>query len=232
MSKRMLTEEEWSRNVGSGAYPVSFLHEYAVGLIWDILLHSGRGPVQLPLLDGTFSEDLMDGVDKVIIPDALQSIAGYIPDISLLQDSRPIRCIEIVVTNPMANKKAKAIENLGVELLQIPVRNENELCAIHPRTRQENSWFWAKCNGRDLTFDRAYRRMAADGGWGSSLSTRDISNGQAQADRAISDLMVNLSMCSPEMRRAFVARLRDMDSLESLYPVRPDNPKFKSLQRD
>jgi hypothetical protein len=171
-------------------------------------------------------------VDKVIIPDALQSIAGYIPDISLLQDSRPIRCIEIVVTNPVATQKAKAIENLGVELLQIPVRNENELCAIHPRTRQENSWFWAKCNGRDLAFDRAYRRMATNGGWDNSLSTRHISNGQAQADRAISDLMVNLSMCSPDMRRAFIARLREMDSLESLYPVRPDNPKFKSLQRD
>ena len=99
MNKEMLTEKEWSRNVGTDAFPVSFLHEYAVGLIWD-MLHSGEGLVQLPLLDGSLTSNLMDGVDKVIIPDALQSIAGYIPDISLLQDSRPIRCIEIVVTNP------------------------------------------------------------------------------------------------------------------------------------
>ena len=36
----MLTDKEWSRNVGTEAFPVSFLHEYAVGLIWDILVHS------------------------------------------------------------------------------------------------------------------------------------------------------------------------------------------------
>ena len=142
MTKPMRSEKDWSRNVGTGTYPVSFLHEYAVGLIWD-QLHLNSGAVTLPTLDGNISEDVMSGVDKVIIPDSLQSIAGFIPDISMLQDARPVRCIEVVVTNPVPPKKVAAMQNLGVEVIQVPVRNEKELCALVPIELEKNSW-WPK----------------------------------------------------------------------------------------
>ena len=90
----LLPEDEWTKNVGSESYPVSFLHEYAVGLIWD-LLHTQKGPVKLPTMDGSRSGDVVADIDRIIIPDALQSVAGYIPDISLLKDSRPVRCVEV-----------------------------------------------------------------------------------------------------------------------------------------
>ena len=74
----LLPEDEWAKNVGSESYPVSFLHEYAVGLIWD-LLHTQKGPVKLPTMDGSRSGDVVADIDRIIIPDALQSVAGYIP---------------------------------------------------------------------------------------------------------------------------------------------------------
>ena len=223
MNKAMRTKEEWSHNVGTEAFPVSFLHEYSVGLIWD-LLHANTGPVHLPLLDGSQSDNLMDGVDKVIIPDALQAIAGYIPDISLLQDSRPIKCIEVVVTNPVSDQKAAAINNLGVELFQVPVRNESELRALsHDRVRlSKNKMWWPKHGEKERKL--VLREQA--------YSPRNtVLKIQEDADREMEALMRNLSRCSPETRRAFLACLGDIDSLESLYPIRPDNPKYKSLQQ-
>lgn len=229
MGEAMRTEKEWSRNVGTESFPVSFLHEYAVGLIWDMLVHSNSASVQLPLLDGSLSGNLMEDVDKVIIPDALQSIAGKIPDISLLRDSRPIRCIEVVVTNPVPDQKAKAIWNLGVELFQVPVRNENELRSLFVSAPKPTRHWWAK---RDETNEKqgetlylADKRRIGFNWRGSPRSW------QAQADRAILGLMDNLHWCSPEVRREFLACLRDVESLESLFPIRPDNPKYRSLQK-
>ena len=229
MRKDMLSQREWSRNVGSEAYPVSFLHEYAVGLIWD-LLRANAGPGHLPLLDGTRSGNVMEGVDKVIVPDALQSIAGYVPDISLLRDSRPIRCIEVVVTNPVPEQKATAIRNLGVELLQVPVRNETELRSLFAAAPEQTRMWWAKRhetnerNGETL-YLADKRRIGFS--WRGSPSSW-----QGQANKAILELMDNLHWCSPEVRRAFLACLQEMESLESLYPIRPDNPKYKSLQEE
>lgn len=230
MKKTLRTEKEWSRNVGTESFPVSFLHEYAVGIIWDMLVHSNSDSVHLPLLDGTVSRNLMEDVDKVIIPDALQSIAGKIPDISLLRDSRPIKCIEVTVTNPVSEQKAKAIENLGVELFQVPVRNENELRSLFASVPEQTRSWWAK---RDETSERQGETLyLADKrriGFKWRGSPRDW---QARADSAISELMDNLHWCSPEVRRAFLACLKEMESLESLFPIRPDNPKYKSLQEE
>ena len=227
MKNDMLSEKEWFQNVGSEGYPVSFLHEYAVGLIWD-LLQSGAAPIHLPLLDGTQSVNLMEGVDKVIIPDALQSIAGFIPDISMLKDSRPIRCIEVVVTNPVRDQKVAAIRNLGVELLQVPVRNETELRSLFAATPEPKRMWWAK---RHETNERKGETLYLADKRRIGFSWRGSpSSWQRQADKEILELMDNLYWCSPEVRRQFLACLHDMNSLESLYPIRPDNPKYESLQ--
>ena len=219
---RLLPDAEWSKNVGSESYPVSFLHEYAVGLIWD-LLHAQTGPVELPTIDGGRSRDVMADIDQVIIPDALQAIAGYIPDISLLKNARPVRCIEVVVTSPVPPQKVKAIGNLGVEMLQVPVRNEDDLRALFPATEATKSWWWPGYSGDEEGFQSLMRKMGVN--WRGTRAYR-ILEAQGQANQAINALIDNLSRCSPEVRRAFVARLNDISGLGSLYPLRKDNPKY------
>jgi hypothetical protein len=54
----LLPEDEWTKNVGSESYPVSFRHEYAVGLIWD-LLHTQKGPV--PWIGASKAPDINRG---------------------------------------------------------------------------------------------------------------------------------------------------------------------------
>ena len=209
MTKVMRTEKQWNHNVGTNAYPVTFLHEYAVALIWDMLT-SNTCQVQLPILDGSLSDDLMVGVDKVIIPDSLQSIAGYIPDISLLNDARPIRCIEVIVTNPILPNKVTAIQNLGVEIIQVPVRNENELRSLFHTEPTEKIWWWPKFSEKEEVFRSIRTKLGVN--WRGSRQYR-LLEGQKKADKAINDLMANLSRCSPEVRRAFVARMQDIRNL-------------------
>ena len=223
--RRLLPEDEWSRNVGSPSYPVSFLHEYAVGLIWD-LLHTKQGPIELPTTDGGRSDDVLANIDQIIIPDALQSIAGYIPDISLLKDARPVRCIEVIVTSPVRPEKVSAIQNLGVEVVQVPARNEDELRAICSATETDKPTWWPKYSGHEEVFQSARRKTGVN--WEGTRQYK-ILESQAKANQAINSLMDQLSRCSPEVRRAFVARLTDMSGLSSLYPIRRDNPKYIAL---
>ena len=226
MVKPMMIEKEWFRNVGTGNHPVTFLHEYAVGLIWD-MLHANAGPVQLPTLDGSLSDDLLDGTDKVIIPDSLQSVAGYIPDISLLKDSRPIRVIEVVVTNPLPPDKVTAMRNLGVDVVQVQVRNEQELVAlVHKATKANRRWF-------PKLVENHYKEIRSKLGvnWRGSRQYRAL-EAQRIADKAINDLLSNLTYCSPEVRRDFLEVVKHLDSLESLYPLHPDNPKKDIMTMD
>ena len=147
MSKQMLSESEWSRNVGTQAFPVSFLHEYAVGLLWDKL--HGRDPVVVTTMEGTESSDLRQGVDRVVIPDSMQPIGGCIPDLALLdKDLRPVRIIEVIVTSPPTDEKTEKLERLkerGVEVVLVPVRNEEELkTLVHERANGEGA-NWGPC---------------------------------------------------------------------------------------
>ncbi len=222
--KRLLTESEWSRNVGSENFPVSFLHEYAVGVIWD-LLHTTAGPVELPTIDGSRSDDVLEGIDRIIIPDALQSIAGHIPDISLLKDTRPVRCIEVIVTTPVSPKKLTAMQNLGIDVVQVPVRNEDEFRTICPPVDTEKPRWWPKYSAHEEVFRSARHKSGVN--WRGSRHYR-VLKGQEQADEAIHTLLNNLFLCSPEVRRVFVARLNDITSLHSLYPLRKENPKYNT----
>lgn len=227
----MLSQEEWTRNVGSDAYPVSFLHEYAVGLIWDMLTarndgrveseghkteggrREGDGKVQLPLLDGTLSEDVMAGVEHVVIPDSLQAIGGYIPDLALLDaDLKAVRVVEVIVTSHPSAEKVKSLQQRGVEVIQVPVRTKVELEALFPAPFESGIRWWHKMDRRER-------------GLGVSSRARNPLGRQGSADDAMKQLMGNLRICSPEVRRQYVQLLDEMGTLESLYPIRPDNPK-------
>ena len=199
MTKQMLTESEWSRNVGTQAFPVSFLHEYAVGLLWDRL--HGRDPVIVTMMDGSQSGDLRRGVDRVVIPDSMQPIGGCIPDLALLdKDLRPVRVIEVIVTSPPTDEKMGKLRRLnerGVEVVLVPVRNEEELKALANWRADGERTDWGQYSHRP----------------------------ERRADGMIHELINALVQCSPETRHQLARVLDDLDGLESLYPLSSRNPK-------
>lgn len=218
MSKQMLTEAEWSRNVGTPASPVSFIHEYAVGLLWDML--QGKDTVVIKTIDGTMSGNLIQGVDRVVIPDSMQPIGGCIPDLALLdKDLRPVRVIEVVVSSPPTEEKLnklKRLEQRGIEVVQVPVRNEDELKALISSVP----------NGRKPKW--AYEWSAtvfAQMGIINIPRQQDIRREQSSADSKVKELITALIQCKPETRRQLVKVLEELDSLESCYPLSPTNPK-------
>lgn len=201
MPRQMLSEAEWSQNVGTHAFPVSFLHEYAVGLLWDAL-HTNHS-VTVKTMDGSMSDNLMHGVERVVIPDSMQPIGGCIPDLALLdKDLRPVRVIEVVVTSPPTEDKAEKLnllEQRGVEVVLVPVRNEEELKALVP----------TPIDGQKITWSYGLRRRIRPGG----------------PDSKIEELIDALIHCLPETRRKLVRMMEELDSLESCYPLSPNNPK-------
>ena len=217
----MLSEQDWRRNVGTEAYPVSFLHEYAVALIYDQLI-LGR-EVQLPLLNGELSSNVMEGVGHINFPDSLQAIGGYVPDIALYDSSfRVLRVIEVVVTKDVPSDKLRSLESRGVEVLQVPVRSESDLRALYPPSDNVKPWWWPEYHQGLRAFPKAQEILGVN--W-LFPPHHQPSSSQLHADHEIKQLMGNLSRCSPEVRRAFVAWLKDIESLDSLYPIQRDNPK-------
>ena len=204
---------------------MSFLHEYAVALIYDQLIFGID--VQLPLLDGERSGNVMKDVGHVAFPDSLQAIGGYLPDIALYDSSfRVIRVIEVVVTAQVPQEKLHSLESRDVEVLQVPVRTEDDVRALYPSTDADKPWWWPKFHREETIFKKA---RASAHYWQGTRQYRLLS-GQEQADKAINELIGSLSRCSPEVRRSFVLRFKDIANLESLYPIRNENPKREVLE--
>ena len=218
MAKQLLPNEEWSRNVGTAGFPVSFLHEYAVGLLWDAL-QIGHSLV-VKTMDGSMSGDLLDGVERIVIPDSMQPIGGCIPDLALLDKNlRPVRIVEVVVTSPPSEEKTEKLRKLqerGVEVVIVPVRNEEELKSL------------AQSKSAEFRPDWAYRwnhKVLEHMGVINIPRMQVIERGQMGADKQVQELVKALVGCSPEVRRQLVKVLQDLDSLESCYPLSPKNPK-------
>ena len=218
--KDFLTAEQWKRNVGTENYPVTFLHEYAVGLIWDILQTAlkDKVTVKLPLIDGAVAENVLDGVAKIAVPDSLQSIGGYIPDLALFnEDIRVLRVIEVVVTSYTSQEKLDNLTKRGVEVLQVPARNEAELRTLLPYHSQGSEVKW---------WHQTHRRE----GRGAGVNFLSYHRIQNEADEEVNSFIRNLVQCSPVKRRELVTVLEALYSLDSLYPLRPDNPKSDILR--
>ncbi len=218
MSNQMLSEDEWTRNVGTAAFPVSFLHEYAVGLLWDAL-QSGN-EVVVKTIDGNMSGNLNEGAERVVIPDAMQPIGGCIPDLALLDKNlRPVRVVEVVVTSPPTPSKSEKLVKLqerGVEVVIVPVQNEEDLMGLGASKVDRTKPNWAyEWNHKSLD------RM----GIKNIPRQQLIERGQLGADRQVEDLIKALIGCRPEVRRQLVQVLQEIDSLESCYPLSPQNPK-------
>ena len=218
MSGQMLPDSEWNRNVGTPSYPVSFIHEYAVGLLWDALHYDDE--VRVRTMDGSMSGNLKDGTDRVIIPDAMQPIGGCIPDLALLdKDLRPVRVLEVVVTSaptPDKMKKLEKLESRGVDVVLVPVRSEEELKGLVPSSSDTVKPKWAY---------RWNHKILEQNGITNIPRQQVIIRNQRQADSKIENLIEALTQCRPEFRKQLINLLQEMDGLESRYPLSPQNPK-------
>ena len=225
MSTLLPDPNDWHRNVGSPGNPVSYLHEYAVGLLWDRLslaledrsLISGKvhGDVRVVMANGETSGNLLaDDVDKVVLPDSLQPIGGYIPDLALMNaDYRPVRVIEVEVTSPCSSEKVQALEKRGVEVIEVQLRNEQEL-----------RWLCFAPESADKLYFRPEMREPG------SLPPQ-YGRTQRQADKEIDSLISIIFRASPAKRRKLVQVLDQLGSLHSLFPLSRKNPKAQ-LFRD
>ena len=210
IGRNLISEDKYELNT---VRDPGYRHRYTVALLWD-LLTLREGPVCLPLLNGDVSGDLMDGIDKVIKPDELQSVGGYIPDLALLRDSRPVRALTVVVTFPPEPVELARVRQLGVETYLIPAKSSDDMCRI----------FGSYVDGR---CDWAHRYGKDDVPSGGSLLSKRPPNPmfqQQRDDKWMEEFMGHLRGCSPAVRRRFLSMLLGLGRMESLYPVRGENP--------
>ena len=200
----LLTEAEWRKNVGTETHPISLLHEYAVGLIWDMVHGSAPSPVRLPTLSGELSGDVCQWMEYATIPTAVNSFGGYIPDVAIYgKKHQVLRVIEVVGVNPTPAVKLKILQDNGIEVIQVPVRTEADFIALQPLV-EADAPAWGFVVGGDLVTERA--------------------------DNYIREFMLNLERCSPAVRREMASLLAGIDSLESLYPLSESNPKQDAIE--
>ncbi len=213
-----MTDQKKPENLGTPNYPISYVHQRTVALLYDELTQPGKEDVHVRLTpDGELSQNLREGVVQVKIPGEWDSVGGITPDLICFDDKGdPIRIIEVVVTNPPDKAKRQKLEYLrkrGVDVVIVKVRNERDIL--------------------DLCWERSAVGF-------SPLTPHDQSGGnigmnqfrqarKARHDGVVSELIGALINCSPSKRRELVAVLRELQSLESLYPLRPDNPLTDSL---
>ncbi len=213
-----MTDQKRPENFGTPNYPVGYLHQRTVALLLDELSQPGKKEVRARLTpDGELSQNLREGVAQVKIPGEWDSIGGITPDLICYGDEGdPIRIIEVVVTNPPNKAKRQKLDYLrkrGIDVVIIKVHNERDII--------------------DLCWERSTVEF-------SPLTPHDQSRGnigmnqfrqarKARHDGVVSELIGALLSCSPSKRRELVGVLRELQSLDSLYPLRPDNPLFDSL---
>lgn len=207
-----IDEKQLSRNVGTKNFPVTFLHEYGVAVIYDMLTLRRGGSVQLPVMEGGLSGNVLEGVAHHTIPAEGQGIAGNYPDIALLDaQHKAIRVIEVIVTSPVEDSKMARYLNLGIDVIQVPIRTAEELEALCPvhlfKKRMPRDPFRMR-HSEDEPTEWAWERHT-----------------QGRPNHTIDELIDALIMCSPSIRRRFAKALSELNSLDALYPLQPDNPK-------
>ena len=213
---------DWYSNVGTQGFPVTRLHERAVALIYDEL-QAGllkKSEVRVRLApEGEISGNLIDGAARVGIPDDITHIGGIEPDLALYNEQhRPVRIIEVVVTNPPdKNKleKMKILRKRGIDIVVVKVPTPDSLLNL----------CWIPVIPRflpDLHVESLRHRTGSD---------RLNSQMQGRHDAAVAGMIRDLANCSPEMRRKFLDLMASLNSLDSLFPMSGNNPKQSVLFR-
>ncbi len=215
--------DQTMQNVGTANHPVSWLHQRTVALLYDELTRADGtdDEVRVRLApDGEMSGNLTDGVAKVKIPGEWDSVGGVVPDLILYaDDDTPVRIIEVIVSSPPTAAKRKKLDSLrkrGVDVVEVKITDERDLLRL----------CWAPTKvvyGWRTPHERFSVNIAAN----------EHKRGQVRdLNKTVMELARALQFCSPQVRRDLWHVLRSIGTLESLYPVRLDNPLAESLDRD
>ena len=199
------------RNVGTPMNPVSYLHQRAVALLYDELT---RPEVNEPVVcvrltpGGEWSHNLREGVKSVKVPGEWDAVGGIIPDLILYgaEGSKPLRIIEVVTTNPpdaAKREKLDVLERRGVGVVLVTVKKESDLLDLCKRTTE-------------LRFSSLTRKDRVRNAY--------AANQKAAMEQQVEQLISAIVNCSPAMRRRLVQVLSELETLESLYPIRSGNP--------
>ena len=199
----------------------SWLHARTVALLYDELtrvIASQSGEVRVRLEPGgEISHDLAAGVATVRVPGEWDSIGGIVPDLILYDDDQtPIRIIEVVVTNPPSVRKRDKLKTLttrGVDVVEIVVRADDNLLDL----------CWAPGAA-------TFQRLGQQGQLFREYRHKSTPQNQVRAwDKTVGDLTKAIQNCSPQARREFAQVCRGLASLDSLFPVHPENPLKEKL---
>ena len=221
IGKRTEEQEATMNNVGTANYPVSWLHQRAVALLYDeisVALANSKYEVRARLEPGgELSHDLSAKVMKVKVPGEWDSVGGVVPDLILYgYEDQPIRIVEIIVTAPPKMDKRKKLDQLvrrGIDVVEIKLKSADDLLTL--------CWTPSvpKFSGLNI-----YDRFSINIPKNQALSQIKI-----DSNRRVEEFGEAIMNCSPEVRRKFVEVLDNVSSLESLFPVRPDNPLKSQL---
>lgn len=211
------------QNVGTVNNPVSWLHQRTVALLYDELTRADGtdDEVRVRLTpDGEMSGNLSKGVAKVKIPGEWDSVGGVVPDLILYaDDDTPVRIIEVIVSSPPTAAKRKKLDSLrrrGVDVVEIKVTAESDLVKLCWQPRKL-IYGWRTPGER----------------FSVNIAANEHKRGQVRdLNKTVMELTRALQSCSPQVRRDFWHVLRNIGTLDSLYPVRRDNPLAESLNRD
>ena len=210
--------EDWQRNVGTPNHPVTWLHERAVALIYDMLTSEG-GDVRARLSPGddALSPNLAEGVARAELAedDLLMWVAGGLnPDIRCFgDDGRLVRIIEVTHSSEPDRDRREKWEQLkkrGVDVVEIKIVDPDSLRYMFWRPAPVEFFPSIKVNG---------------------ATSREYKKNQRSYDFEVEKLTRAIMLCSPKARRDFLRVLNGLNTVDSLYPLTFDNPLAEKLEQ-
>ena len=206
---------KWTKNVGTPDHPVSYLHEYAVALIWDRL--NAGGCFVKTTSSNEYEHISVPKGGRIAIPDELTPIGGMVPDIAIYDsDHRPIAVVEVQVTRAPSENKRERLERLGVRMIIVPVPNQEALLTMF----------------QPVPVEELFTEYNPCFYYGHTDRLSGLGFERDKANYAVQDLIRFLKMCHPGLRQELRAVLDELDSIESQHPILPNNPKLSVLRQD
>lgn len=168
---------------------------------------AGGALVRVLTASGDMSGSLLEGIERVEIPNNLSPVAGMIPDIALYDSKNaPVRVVEVEVTNVVGREKREMYSRLGIDLVRARLSGPDDLARLCWTPVEVRFWHDV---GRNPASDVRSQRYYEDE--------------QNKADKTVVDFVEAIQRCSPQARRQFINVMRSMreGEIEALHPISP-----------
>ncbi len=211
-------------NVGTSSAPVSWLHQRAVALLYDEIIvglakgltsvwrvgaDGNRISVEVPIADvralkepgGELTDNLLADVTKAKVPGEWDQVGGVVPDLILYGEG-----------------------DQPVRIIEVIVTNS-------PNSTKQKKLETLRRRGVDVVLVTIHNESDLLKLCWTPATVRFTASDKNNSDKTVSILVRALRNCSPEVRREFVATLCNINKLDSLFPLRPDNPLKEQLSQ-